>query len=166
MQKTYNDVIGLNNTLANMSRERWPFGVVLAKNIKYMDKVVIEYNAKREEIVDKYAKRDEGGKILGIMRDVPGFVPKEGETIPQERVKDPKRIDETEWNDRASFDKELFELNAQSIELDLIPVDVNSVYYSMQANRDMTIRQYLDANTEPGLMLYLNEFGFFKNMEM
>lgn len=163
MQKTYNEIIGLNNTLAGMSRERWPFGMTLAKNIKIMDKIVLEYNEKRQAIIDKYAKRDDAGEILGILKDVQV---KEGEEPRQERVKKPQRIDETEWTDREAFDKEIFELNQQKCELGLIEVDVKTVYFNMQANRDMTISQYLDTNAEPSLVLYLDDYGFFKNLEV
>jgi hypothetical protein len=163
MEKTYNDIIGLNNTLAGMSRERWPFGIILAKDIKLMDKIVLEYNELRQAAIDKFVKRDENGEILGVMRDVPV---KEGEAPRQERVKNPRRIDETEWNDREGFDKALAELNGKKVNLELIPVDVNTVYFNVQANRDMTIGQYIDSNMEPSLMLYLMDFGFFQNLEV
>ena len=163
MTKSYNEIIGLNNALAGMSRERWPFGIILAKNIKMMDRIILEYNDKRQAVIDKYVKRDEAGQIMGVMRDVQV---KEGEEPRQERVKNPSRIDDTEWLDRAAFDKELLELNAQSIEIELAPVDANTVYFNSRANRDMTISQYLDSNAEPSLVLYLSEFGFFKNLEI
>ena len=163
MEKTYNEIIGFNNTLAGMSRERWPFGVTLAKNIKMMDKVIADYNEKRQAVIDKFVKRDEDGNILGVMRPVPG---KEGEETRMERIKNPTRIDETEWVDREGFDKELAALNESKITVDLVQVDVNTVYFNLQANRDMTFGQYLDANTEPGLIIYLNDFGFFKNLDL
>ncbi len=163
MEKTYNDIIGLNNTLAGMSRERWPFGIILAKDIKIMDKIVLAYNEERQAAIDKFVKRDENGEILGVLRDVPV---KEGEEPRQERVKNPRRIDETEWNDREGFDKALAELNGKKVNLELIPVDVNTVYFNVQANRDMTIGQYIDSNMEPSLMLYLMDFGFFQNLEV
>lgn len=163
MQKTYNDIISLNNTLAGMARERWPFGITLAKNIKLMDKIVLDYNEKRQAIIDKYVKRDEDGEILGVLRDVPVG---EGEEPRKERVKNPRRIDETEWNDFEGFNKELTELNTVLTEIELAPVDVDTIYFSIQANRDMTIRQYIDANAEPSLMLYLADFGFFKNLDL
>ena len=163
MEKTYNDIIGLNNTLAGMSRERWPFGITLAKNIKLMDKIVLAYNDKRQAAIDQFVKRDENGEILGVLRDVPV---KEGEQPRQERIKNPRRIDETEWSDREGFDKALAELNGEKVNLELIPVDVNAVYFNVQANRDMTVQQYIDANMEPSLMLYLMDFGFFQNLEV
>ena len=163
MLKTYNEIIGLNNTLAGMARDRWPFGITLAKNIKIMDKIVLDYNEKRQAVIDEYAKRDDEGNILGIMQDVPV---KEGEEPRQERIKQPRRIDETEWTDRASFEAKLDELNKQSVELELMPVDVNTTFFSNQANRDMTVAQHLDANAEPSLVLYLEEYGFFKNLNL
>ena len=163
MLKSYTDVISLNNTLAGMSRDRWPFGVTLAKNIKLMDKLITEYNEKREEIINKYAKRDDAGALLGILRAVEVA---EGEEPRTERVQNPTRIDETEWTDRATFDAEVFELNKQEVEIELSPVDVATTYYNMQANRDMTILQFVDANMEPSLVLYLSDYGFFKNIEM
>lgn len=163
MEKNYNDVIGLNNTLAGMSRDRWPFGISLAANIRMMDKIINEYNDKRQVIIDKFVKRDENGEILGIMRDVPV---KEGEAQIQERIKNPRRIDETEWTDREGFDKALAELNKETVKIELTPVDVDTIYFNMQANKDMTIRQFIDANMEPSLVLYLLDFGFFKNLEL
>lgn len=163
MEKTYNEIIGFNNTLAGMSRERWPFGVTLAKNIKMMDKIIADYNEKRQAVIDQFVKRDEEGNILGVMR--PAQV-KDGEEPRMERVKNPTRIDETEWIDRAAFDKALAELNESKVNLELIQVDVNTAYFNLQANRDMTFGQYLDANTEPGLIIYLNDFGFFKNLDL
>ena len=163
MEKNYNEVIGLNNTFAGMSRDRWPFGITLAQNIKAMDKIINEYNGMRQAAIDKFVKRDENGEILGVLRDV---LVNEGEAPRQERVKNPRRIDETEWNDREGFDKALAELNEQKVNLELIPVDVNTVYFNIQANRDMTIKQFIDSNMEPSLMLYLMDFGFFKNLEM
>ena len=47
-----------------------------------------------------------------------------------------------------------------------MPVDVNTVYFNIQANRDMSIGQYLDSNAEPSLVLYLMDFGFFKNLDL
>lgn len=163
MQKTYNEIISLNNTLAGMSRDRWPFGITLAKNIKTMDRVITSYNELREVIIDKFAKRDEDGKILGIMQDVPV---KEGEEPRQERIAEPKRIDETEWTDRAEFETELTALNEQESEFELTPVDVATVYYNGQANRDMTIKEFVDTNMEPSLVLYLSDYGFFKNLDL
>lgn len=163
MQKTYNDIIGLNNTMAGMSRERWPFGMILAKNIKIMDKIIMEYNEKREKVIDLYAKRDEEGKILGVLRPLPAA---EGVEPIMERVKEPTRIDDTEWTDRAALDGALAELNKQMTEIELIPVDVETPYFNMQANRDMKISQYLDANMEPSLVLYLEDYGFFKGLEL
>jgi hypothetical protein len=163
MEKTYNEIIGFNNTLAGMSRERWPFGVTLAKNIKLMDKIIADYNEKRQAVIDQFVKRDENGEILGVMLDVKVS---EGEEPRQERVKNPTRIDETEWIDREAFDKAVADLNSTKINLELIQVDANQVYFNLQANRDMTIAQYLDSNAEPGLMIYLSEFGFFKNLDL
>ena len=163
MEKTYNDAIGFNNTLAGMARERWPFGISLAKDIKIMDKLIIAYNELREAVVNKYAKRNEDGEILGIWRDLPA---KEGEEPKKERVVKPTRIDETEWTDKAAFEKELTELNAQKVDFVLSPVDVNTVYYNQHANKEMTILQYIDANMEPSLVLYLSDFEFFKNLNL
>ena len=105
----------------------------------------------------------EDGKILGIMRDVPV---KEGEEPRQERITEPKRIDETEWTDRTEFEKELTALNEQNSDFELAPVDVATVYYNAQANRDMTIKEFVDTNMEPSLVLYLSDYGFFKNLEL
>ena len=163
MLKNYNDIIGLNNALAGMARERWPFGITLAKNIKIMDQVILDYNEKRQAIIDQFVKRDQEGNILGVLRDVPV---KDGEEPKQERVVNPRRIDDTEWTDRDGFNAALEALNAESIEVELSPVDVNQVYFNMQAGRDMTVAQYLDSNAETSLVLYLNEFGFFKNLEV
>ena len=166
MQKTHNDIISLNGTLAGMSRERWPFGTILAKNIKIMDKVIMDYNEKRQAIIDKYVMRDEAGEILGVFRPVnPDQVLKEGEERMVERIKNPRRIDETEWTDREAFDKELAELNESMTELELVPVDLNTVFFNMQANRDMKISEFIDANMEPSLMLFLSDYGFWKNFE-
>jgi hypothetical protein len=166
MQKTYNEIISLNGTLAGMSRDRWPFGIILAKDIKIMDKVIMEYNEKRQAIIDKYVMRDEAGEILGVMRPVqPEHELAEGETVQMERVKNPRRIDETEWIDRAAFEKELAELNEQNAELELVPVDLDTVFFNMQANRDMKIREFIDSNMEPSLVLFLSDYGFWKNFD-
>lgn len=166
MQKTYNEIISLNGTLAGMSRDRWPFGIILAKDIKIMDKVIMEYNEKRQAIIDKYVMRDEAGEILGVMRPVQSeHELAEGETVQMERVKNPRRIDETEWIDRAAFEKELAELNEQNAELELVPVDLDTVFFNMQANRDMKIREFIDSNMEPSLVLFLSDYGFWKNFD-
>jgi hypothetical protein len=166
MQKTYNEIISLNGTLAGMSRDRWPFGIILAKDIKIMDKVIMEYNEKRQAIIDKYVMRDEAGEILGVRRPVqPEHELAEGETVQMERVKNPRRIDETEWIDRAAFEKELAELNEQNAELELVPVDLDTVFFNMQANRDMKIREFIDSNMEPSLVLFLSDYGFWKNFD-
>lgn len=166
MQKTYNEIISLNGTLAGMSRDRWPFGIILAKDIKIMDKVIMEYNEKRQAIIDKYVMRDEAGEILGVFRPVnPDQELKEGEEHIVERIKNPRRIDETEWIDRAAFEKELAELNEQNAELELVPVDLDTVFFNMQANRDMKIREFVDSNMEPSLVLFLSDYGFWKNFE-
>lgn len=166
MQKTYNEIISLNGTFAGMSRDRWPFGIILAKDIKIMDKVIMEYNEKRQAIIDKYVMRDEAGEILGVFRPVnPDQELKEGEEQMVERIKNPRRIDETEWIDRAAFEKELAELNEQNAELELVPVDLDTVFFNMQANRDMKIREFVDSNMEPSLVLFLSDYGFWKNFE-
>src|SRR3972149_11271554 len=105
MDKTYNEIIGLSNTLGGMSREKHPFSIALGKNIKAIDKVVADYNEKRMVIIDKYVKRDEEGNALGVLKPV-NIDLKEGEEQKMERVKNPQRIDETEWSDRESFEKE------------------------------------------------------------
>ena len=161
MEKTYNEVIGLSNTLGGMSRDKHPFSITLGKNIKVIDKVVADYNELRMAIIDKYVKRDEKGDALGVMKAVDVA---EGEEPRMERVKNPQRIDETEWSDRDAFEKELGELNMQKISFELTPVDASTVYLNLQVNKELTIRQYLDSNMEPGLLLYLNEYGFWSNL--
>ena len=161
MEKTYNEVIGLSNTLGGMSRDKHPFSITLGKNIKVIDKVVADYNELRMAIIDKYVKRDEKGDALGVMKAVDVA---EGEEPRMERVKNPQRIDETEWSDRDAFEKELAELNVQKVSFELTPVDASTVYLNLQVNKELTIRQYLDSNMEPGLLLYLNEYGFWSNL--
>lgn len=167
MEKKYSEIIGLNNTVAGMSRESWPFNLTIAENIRTLDALTLTYNEKRQVIIDKYAMRDETGAYLGVLRPLPQKPAQEGEPaqeIVTERVKNPKRMDEIEWSDRDALNRELTELNDSVVELSLVPVDLEKKYFDRKAERVMTIGEYVDANMESGLIIYLSDFGFFKNL--
>ena len=171
MKKTYNEVLALSNTLNAVSRNKIPFSVGLAKNLKHVETILNDYNVKREEVVDKFVKRDAEGNILGVEREVKDkagnvlFV--EGTETPQmERVQKPQRIDETEWNDREAFEKELIALNATTVELDLKPIDVKKKYLDLNTGKDLAIEDYLDTNFEPSLLIFLSNYGFFSGLDI
>jgi len=171
MEKTYNEVLALSNTLNAVSRQKTPFSVGLAKNLKITEAVLNEYNVKREEVVDKFVKRDEAGNILGVEKEVKNaegiVVMVEGTETPQmERIKNPQRIDETEWIDRAEFEKELIALNSTKVELDLKPIDVKKKYLDLNTGKDLTIEDYLDTNFEAGLLIFLTGYGFFTGLDI
>jgi hypothetical protein len=166
MNKNYNEVIGLSNTLASISRDRWPFNLTIAKNMKALDTVILEYNKQREEIIDKYAMRDSEGKILGVEMPVKGKLAP-GEEPKMERIQNPTRIDETAWTDRAAFDKELKELNEKTVDFTLAPVDAKKVFLDNKTGRETTVEEFLDnGGMEPGMIVFLHEFGFFTNLTL
>ena len=167
MKISNDDLIRLHNTLKTVSLERHPFAIKLAKNIKMSEKLLLMYEDSKHTLIDKHAKRDEEGKLLGVI--IPAqAVPGEPETAPQpvKRVTDPKRIDQIEWNDKEGFLTEFTALNNEQVDLEFDKVDVNTVFYNARVNRDMTIKDDLDVNMTSDTLLHLYENGFFDNLEI
>ena len=170
MKKTYNEVMAISNTLNAVSRQKTPFSVGIARNLKVLEPLIADYNVKREEIVDKYVKRDEEGNILGVKKpkvDEAGKPVLDDQQVQIiERVKEPQRIDETEWNDQDAFEKELKVLNEITIDLELKSIDVTKKYLDLATGKEITIEEYLDINFEAGLIIFLNDNGFFSGLDI
>lgn len=77
------------NSLAIVSAERLPvpFSVELKRRILYLEKIFIGYEERRQMIVAKHAKVNEGGNLV-IMQNTPEFLlyQKEWATILAEKV--------------------------------------------------------------------------------
>lgn len=183
MEKTFNEILALNNTLSALSQQRHPFSVGLAKDIKIIEKTLETYNKDREALVDKYAKRDESSKLLGILKpidpakkkeqakrqlEVPNEEVEVDASVPEgmERVVDPKLIDEIEWEDKEKFLEELKVLNEGKIDIILFPIDVTKKFLHTQTGKELTIEDYVNTQLEAGLVLFLSDFGFFANLDI
>lgn len=186
MKKNYNEVMALSNTLAMLSQQKHPFSVLLAKNIRSVDTILTAYNKLREDLVDKYAMRDEEGNLLGIYKPIdlnkkkdempkelsPPAKDKADEKVKKskkgkpgmERVEDPKLIDDIEWNDKEAFMKDLEELNKKEVELEISPVDVAKTFLHVASNKEMTIEDYINTHIEAGLVLFLDDYSFFAGL--
>ena len=170
MEKTYNEVLAINNTLNAVSRNKTPFSIGIARNLKILETALADYNTSREDLVDKYVVRDSEGNIMGVEKqklDEKGKVVLDKDNKPvMERVEKPQRIDETEWTDSEQFQAELTVLNDTKVDLKLIAIDVKKKYIDLATNKEMTIEQFLDVNFEAGLIIFLVDNGFLTGLDL
>ena len=149
-----------------MSQQRHPFGIAISKNIKIVEEVLKPYAAKREDIIDTYAVRDEEGNFVGVMIDDPKGVADENGVKPKIRTENPQKINEIEWKDQTALLKELDTLGRQKTSITLYPIDVNKAYLDSKSGKQITIGEYIDQTFEGSLILYLDSFGFWSNLDI
>lgn len=113
-------------------------------------------------MVDRFAKTDEEGKLLGVMKQTKDD---EGKVI-DKRVENPQVIDDIEWSDKDAFMEELNKLNDAEVEVTLEGVPVSKKFYHMQHGREFTIEEYLNSSMEPGMILYLEKIGMLTGLDL
>ena len=162
MKITNSELIALHQTLMQLSRQKLPFNVLLAKNLQRVEKLVNDYSDVRTEMVNRYAKTDEEGKLLGVEKQVKD----EDNKVINKRVENPQVIDDIEWNDKEKFLEELNALNDKELEITLDGVPVSKKFYHMQHGREFTIEEYLNSAMEPGMILYLEKIGMLTGLDL
>jgi len=162
MEITNSELINMHQTLIQLSKQKLPFNVLIAKNLQRVEKLVNDYSDTRTVLVERYAKTDEEGKLLGIEKTIKD----EESNVVVERIKEPQMIDDIEWDDKEAFMKELMTLNETKVTPALDSVSVKKSFYHMAANRDFTIGEYMDTQIEPGMILYLEKIGMITDLDL
>lgn len=160
VNKSYNELISLSNVLNSLSQQKAPFSIAIAKNIQQLKPILEDFEAKRKDIIDKYALVDEEGTILGVYKT-------NEETGEKERVKEPKTFNEIEWQDGVTLNDVLTDidnLTKDTVEVVLYPIDVSMKYFDKEAKERLAIREYIDKEVEAELVLFLDNMGLLENL--
>jgi len=162
MKVTNSELIALHQTLIALSRQKHPFNVTLAKNLQRVEKLVNDYSDERTTLVERYAKTDEDGKLLGVEKTT-----KDTENnVIVERIKEPQMIEDIEWNNKEEFIKEIESMNKTEVEIGLETIDAKKSFYHMEHKREFTIEEYLNTGMEPGMILYLEKIGMLTGLDL
>lgn len=145
------EVMGLNGVFNVLSQQKTPFGILIAHNVRQLKSVVKKYDDDKEVIQDKYLKKTEEGKFLGIEKD-------------GKRVKNPSRFDEIECEDREAFNEAIKSLDSKEIDVPKLRViDCSKKIYWSKRDKEVTIREWMETEMAPAFIMVLDEFGLLKN---
>ena len=161
IEKTVNDLLGLNSVLNELSRRKVPFGITLAKNLKVLKVIAEEFDNSKKDLITELALLDENGNVLGKV--IPG---KEGEESPG-RVENPQTFDQIDWVEKDGMAKILKQLNDLQIikrEIVVYPIDVDREYFNTSTRQKSTIREFVEQELEASMILFLDEMSMFKNL--
>lgn len=146
MKITAGNAINLKTNLDNFAQRQVPFALVITKNIKKLEKIVADFEEKKDAALHKYAILDEAGNFIPAT--------KEDGT----KYENPQTIDQIELSDRDALVKTISELENTEYDVDFETIDTEKLYYDSKIGEKMKVADFIDANMEPALIMYLAQF--------
>lgn len=150
MKITAGAAINLKANLENFAQKQVPFALVLTKNLKKVEKIVEDFDTARQDLINEYAIFDEKGQFIPAT--------KEDGT----KYENPQTLNEIEVNNREELLEKIRELEVKEYEVEFDAIDTEKIYYDSKVGEKMKVSDFIDANLEPALIIYLNQFEIIK----
>lgn len=150
MKITASMAINLKANLENFSAKQVPFALTITKNLKKVEKLVEDFDEKRQNLINEYAVLDESGNFIPETKD-------DGT-----KYENPQTLNEIEVSDRNELVKKIGELETAEYDVEFEQIDTEKLYYNSKAGEKMKVLDFIDTNLEPALIMYLNSFEIIK----